>query len=72
LKEAQKEHKLSYREFIDKPSHPEDSQSSSTAPFGSGRRGQPLKVIVRGADSKADMILNALVCGSLSISDSFV
>ncbi|KAG2418035.1 hypothetical protein HFD88_001135 [Aspergillus terreus] len=63
LKEAQKEHKLSYREFIDKPSHPEDSQSSSTAPFGSGRRGQPLKVIVRGADSKADMILNALETG---------
>ncbi|KAL5355156.1 HORMA domain-containing protein [Aspergillus floccosus] len=63
LKEAQKEHKLSYREFIDKPHHRGDSQSNSTSLFGSGRRGQPLKVIVRGTDSKADMILNALETG---------
>lgn len=61
LKAAQKEHKLSYRDFIDQTSDSVSTGSNLIIPFGSGKRGQPLKVIVRHADPKADMILDVLV-----------
>lgn len=58
LKEAQREHNVSYGEFVGEKVHP---QSSLETPFGKGKRGQPLKIIVRGADPKADNILDVLV-----------
>ncbi|KAH8435334.1 putative meiosis specific protein Hop1 [Aspergillus melleus] len=60
LKEAQREHNVSYGEFVGEKAHP---QSSPETPFGKGKRGQPLKIIVRGADPKADNILDVLETG---------
>ncbi|KAE8148245.1 meiosis specific protein Hop1 [Aspergillus avenaceus] len=61
LKEAQREHRLSYRGFID--AKVDKPPGSSEIAFGSGKRGQPLKVIIRGSDPKADMILDVLENG---------
>ncbi|KAL4892689.1 HORMA domain-containing protein [Aspergillus ambiguus] len=63
LKEAQRGRKLSYRDFINKQFHATGLKRNPEASFGSGRRGQPLKIIVRGVDPKADMILDALETG---------
>lgn len=61
LKEAQRERRYSYREFLDsKPLH-ENSAGDPDIAFGNGKRGQPLKVMIRGTDPKADMILDVLV-----------
>lgn len=61
LREAQREGDLSYRQFIDKHTHREDIASKEDVPFGRGKKGQPLKIILRGSDPKADMILDILV-----------
>ncbi|PYH94719.1 hypothetical protein BO71DRAFT_409099 [Aspergillus ellipticus CBS 707.79] len=57
LREAQRESNLSYRQFIDNEARVSD------VPFGQGRKGQPLKIIIRGTDPKADMILDILETG---------
>jgi hypothetical protein len=61
LKEAQRENTLSYREFIDGKPRPGGTAALPQVAFGSGRRGQPLKIILRGSDPKANMILDVLV-----------
>ncbi|PLB50160.1 hypothetical protein P170DRAFT_404963 [Aspergillus steynii IBT 23096] len=60
LKEAQREQNVSYEEFIGGKAKP---GSEPVVPFGKGKRGQPLKIIVRGADPKADNILDVLETG---------
>lgn len=61
LKKAQKKNELSYSEFINEPPTQDSPDGRPEVPFGAGRRGQPLKIIVRGADPNAEMILNLLV-----------
>ncbi|RAH55830.1 meiosis specific protein Hop1 [Aspergillus piperis CBS 112811] len=63
LREAQREGDLSYRQFIDKHTHREELASKEDVPFGRGKKGQPLKIILRGSDPKADMILDILETG---------
>ncbi|RHZ69383.1 hypothetical protein CDV55_102220 [Aspergillus turcosus] len=63
LKEAQRENTLSYREFIDGKPRPGGTAALSQVAFGTGRRGQPLKIIVRDSDPKANMILDVLENG---------
>ncbi|KAI9370851.1 HORMA domain-containing protein [Aspergillus egyptiacus] len=63
LKEAQRRQKFSYREFLDNKSNPELSNGNSDVAFGKGKRGQPLKVIIRGSDPKADLIIDVLETG---------
>ncbi|RHZ65847.1 putative meiosis specific protein Hop1 [Aspergillus thermomutatus] len=63
LKEAQRENTLSYREFIDGKPRPGGTGALSQVAFGTGRRGQPLKIIVRDSDPKANMILDVLENG---------
>jgi hypothetical protein len=61
LKEAQRGNALSYREFIDGKPRRGGTGALSQVPFGTGRRGQPLKIIVRDSYPKANMILDVLV-----------
>ncbi|PYH46883.1 putative meiosis specific protein Hop1 [Aspergillus saccharolyticus JOP 1030-1] len=63
LKEAQRDKKFSYREFLDRKTPCPTLESNAQVPFGKGKRGQPLKVIIRGSDPKADMILDILENG---------
>ncbi|RAL03820.1 putative meiosis specific protein Hop1 [Aspergillus ibericus CBS 121593] len=63
LREAQRESRLSYRQFIDKQAHGEVLARMTDVPFGKGKKGQPLKIILRGSDPKADMILDILETG---------
>ncbi|PKY00797.1 putative meiosis specific protein Hop1 [Aspergillus campestris IBT 28561] len=63
LKKAQKTNELSYSEFIHEPPTQDSPEGRPEVPFGAGRRGQPLKIIVRGADPNAEMILNLLENG---------
>ncbi|PLN84714.1 putative meiosis specific protein Hop1 [Aspergillus taichungensis] len=63
LKKAQKKRELSYSEFINEPPTQDSPEGRPEIPFGAGRRGQPLKIIVRGADPNAEMILNLLENG---------
>ncbi|KAL2841808.1 HORMA domain-containing protein [Aspergillus pseudodeflectus] len=63
LKEAQRQKKFSYREFIDSNTNPSLSKGSPNVASGQGKRGQPLKVILRGSDPKADMIVDVLETG---------
>ncbi|KAL4908342.1 hypothetical protein BDW74DRAFT_99954 [Aspergillus multicolor] len=63
LKMAQRQQKFSYREFIDSSLNPTVSNGATDATFGTGKRGQPLKIVTRGSESKADMILDVLETG---------
>ncbi|KAL4965023.1 putative meiosis specific protein Hop1 [Aspergillus stella-maris] len=64
LKEAQRQQSLTYREFIDNKSKTDGSNGvSADNAFGKGKRGQPLKILLRGSEPKADMIINALETG---------
>ncbi|KAL4985488.1 HORMA domain-containing protein [Aspergillus falconensis] len=63
LKSAQRQQKFSYREFIDNNSNSSVSNGVADSTFGTGKRGQPLKIIVRGSEPKADMIINVLETG---------
>ncbi|KAL2814837.1 HORMA domain-containing protein [Aspergillus cavernicola] len=63
LKETQRQQKFSYREFIDNKSSTDPAKGVSVSAFGKSRIGQPLKVIIRGSDPKADMIVNVLEAG---------
>lgn len=65
LKQAQRERKLSYREFINGKARADKLQGTSGPAFGQGKRGQPLKIIIRNSDPKADMLLDVLVCPSV-------
>ncbi|BAE57608.1 unnamed protein product [Aspergillus oryzae RIB40] len=64
--------RYSYREFLDSKSRHDTNGGDPDIAFGNGKRGQPLKVMIRGTDPKADMILDVLVrstdysCPSLS------
>lgn len=61
LKQAQREQRYSYKDFIHGKRHHETPESSQELDFGKGKKGQPLKVIIRNSDPKADMILDLLV-----------
>ncbi|KAL4942669.1 hypothetical protein BDV06DRAFT_235265 [Aspergillus oleicola] len=61
LKEAQRQQRFTYREFIDKKSN--NSNGTADNAFGKGKRGQPLKILLRGSEPKADMIINVLETG---------
>lgn len=61
LKQAQREQRYSYKDFIHGKTHHESPESSQELGFGKGKKGQPLKVIIRNSDPKADMILDLLV-----------
>ncbi|EAW06931.1 putative meiosis specific protein Hop1 [Aspergillus clavatus NRRL 1] len=63
LKEAQRDNNLSYREFINGKQQAETSEALARAPFGTGRRGQPLKIIIRDSNPKANTILDVLENG---------
>ncbi|KAF7594337.1 DNA binding protein [Aspergillus hancockii] len=63
LKEAQRENRSSYREFLNSKPHYGNNGDGPDIAFGNGKRGQPLKVIIRGTDPKADMILDVLETG---------
>ncbi|KAE8132254.1 meiosis specific protein Hop1 [Aspergillus pseudotamarii] len=63
LKEAQRERRYSYREFLDSKSRHGNNAGEPDVAFGNGKRGQPLKVMIRGTDPKADMILDVLENG---------
>ncbi|KAE8316400.1 meiosis specific protein Hop1 [Aspergillus transmontanensis] len=63
LKEAQRERRYSYREFLDSKSRHDTNGGDLDIAFGNGKRGQPLKVMIRGTDPKADMILDVLENG---------
>ncbi|KAL4776521.1 HORMA domain-containing protein [Aspergillus nidulans var. acristatus] len=63
LKTAQRQQKFSYREFIDNDFNTSDSNGVANGTFGTGKRGQPLKIIVRNSEPKADMIINVLETG---------
>ncbi|KAB8079477.1 meiosis specific protein Hop1 [Aspergillus leporis] len=63
LKEAQREHRSSYWEFLSSKPHHENNGAGPDIAYGNGKRGQPLKVIIRGTDPKADMILDVLENG---------
>ncbi|KAL4779308.1 HORMA domain-containing protein [Aspergillus varians] len=63
LREAQRQQRFSYREFIDNNSNPNRTNGVADVAFGKGKRGQPLKVILRGSEPKADMIINVLETG---------
>lgn len=64
LKQAQREQRYSYEEFIHGKKDSGQSESSQELGFGKGKRGQPLKIILRNSDPKADMILELLVSSS--------
>lgn len=61
LKQAQREQRYSYEDFIHGKTRHETPESSQELAFGKGKKGQPLKVIIRNSDPKADMILDLLV-----------
>lgn len=61
LKQTQREQKYSYEEFINGRTRTESPEGSQDLGFGKGKRGQPLKIILRNSDPKADMILDLLV-----------
>jgi meiosis-specific protein len=61
LKRTQREQKYSYREFINGRARTESPEESQDLGFGKGKRGQPLKIILRNTDPKADMVLDLLV-----------
>ncbi|OJJ40271.1 hypothetical protein ASPWEDRAFT_33619 [Aspergillus wentii DTO 134E9] len=63
LKQAQRDQKCSYQEFVNGKAGPGKFRDSTDLGFGKGKKGQPLKVIVRNSDPKADMILNLLENG---------
>ncbi|EAA62676.1 hypothetical protein AN5516.2 [Aspergillus nidulans FGSC A4] len=63
LKTAQRQQKFSYREFIDNDFNTSDPNRIANGTFGTGKRGQPLKIIIRNSEPKADMILNVLEMG---------
>ncbi|KAL4912543.1 HORMA domain-containing protein [Aspergillus aurantiobrunneus] len=63
LREAQRQQKFSYCEFIDSNSNPNGTNGVADNAPGKGKRGQPLKIILRGSEPKADMIINVLETG---------
>ncbi|OJJ59606.1 hypothetical protein ASPSYDRAFT_57174 [Aspergillus sydowii CBS 593.65] len=63
LREAQKQQKFSYREFIDNSPISKGLNGVADDSFGKAKRGQPLKIILRGSEPKADMIINVLETG---------
>lgn len=71
LKQAQREQRYSYEEFIHGEKDSGHFESSQEPAFGKGKRGQPLKIILRNSDPKADMILELLV-SSLPVCSPFL
>ncbi|KAL4808262.1 HORMA domain-containing protein [Aspergillus unguis] len=63
LKLAQKQDKFSYREFIENSSYQNGFSGVSENASGKPKRSQPLKIILRGSEPKADMLLNVLETG---------
>lgn len=63
LKQAQRERRFSYREFIHGKPGSEKAGADAENSFGQGKRSQPLKVLVRNSDPKADTILDLLEHG---------
>ena len=67
LKQAQRENKFSYREFINGKARSDKPDRTRELAFGQGKRGQPLKIIIRHSDPKADLILDVLVSLAISV-----
>jgi meiosis-specific protein len=67
LKFAHRENNVSYRRFINTNGSPPEKDVNVESAFGQGRRGQPLKIIIRSRDPKADTILDLLVIVSLPL-----
>ncbi|KKK13584.1 hypothetical protein AOCH_002751 [Aspergillus ochraceoroseus] len=63
LKETHRQQKFSYHEFVNGNLISSIARENSDATFGSGRRGQPLKILLRGSDPKTDSILDVLETG---------
>lgn len=63
LKQTQREQKYSYEEFINGRTRTESPKEIQDLGFGKGKRGQPLKIILRNSDPKADMVLDLLEHG---------
>ncbi|KAL4932120.1 putative meiosis specific protein Hop1 [Aspergillus undulatus] len=65
LREAQRQQRFTYREFIDNKPILNGTNGTTDNAFGNGKgkRGQPLKVLLRGSEPKADMIINILETG---------
>ncbi|GAD92959.1 meiosis specific protein Hop1, putative [Paecilomyces variotii No. 5] len=60
---AQKENSLSYRKFINGKTSMMEYDEQRERGFGQGKRGQPLKILVRNRDAKADELLDLLEGG---------
>ncbi|KAL4867754.1 hypothetical protein BDV12DRAFT_170783, partial [Aspergillus spectabilis] len=63
LKQAQRQQRLSYREFINDEINTADPVGAPDSTIGRTKKSQPLQVIVRGSDPKADMIVDVLESG---------
>lgn len=61
LKLAHREKSLSYQEFINGITSANESDPKAQPAFGLGKRGQPLKVLIRNREPAADTILDLLV-----------
>ena len=61
LKQTQREQKYSYQEFINGITSANESDPKAQPAFGLGKRGQPLKVLIRNREPAADTILDLLV-----------
>ncbi|OJJ49137.1 hypothetical protein ASPZODRAFT_61443 [Penicilliopsis zonata CBS 506.65] len=64
LKQAHREQKFSYEDFVSSSGAPSSlSESVSEQTFGQRKRGQPLKILLRNTNPKTDMILDLLEHG---------
>ncbi|KAL1859932.1 hypothetical protein Plec18170_001879 [Paecilomyces lecythidis] len=63
LRLAHKENNLSYRQFVNGKTSMMEYDEQRERGFGQGKRGQPLKILVRNRDAKADELLDLLEGG---------
>ncbi|KAL4881940.1 HORMA domain-containing protein [Aspergillus karnatakaensis] len=63
LRQAQRQQRLSYREFISNETDPRQPNGANDGTVGRAKKSQPLQVIVRGSDPKADLIVDVLETG---------
>ncbi|KAJ9401058.1 hypothetical protein DTO282F9_2006 [Paecilomyces variotii] len=63
LRLAHKENSLSYRQFVNGKASLAEYNEQKRRDFGQGKRGQPLKILVRNRDAKADELLDLLEGG---------
>lgn len=61
LKLCHRDTHISYGDFIGNKPMDRSQEASSRSPSVTGRRGQPLKVLIRNRDESADAVLDLLV-----------